>query len=361
MAHAPQPRIFEVNPKNAKTPPLLLGFMGPPGGGKTKSALRVADGICRVRGGKPFLIDTEVGRALRYHISKGGPHDFNFVQFTPPFIPAHFMDAIKQADASGAGCIIVDSMSDEHEGEGGVLDWHDREVPNMGGNEWAAWSKPKASRRVLIAGIQQIRTPVIVTFRAREKTVTKPVTRNGRTKDTPVNIGYQPIAPMEIVHTLDLTCVLPPRADGVPRWESPLEGEDFVIKLPEFLAPFITRGAALDENLGEKFAKWQAGVGQSAPPARDPDQVSQSAQERPKPTERQPEAKPGGNHDVSTPDGWAAQYVDDCDAARDMDALNRVSAKGAGGLKKLADGHPKLWEKCDFAMLEARERLKGDQ
>lgn len=261
---APQPRRFEVNPKNANVPPLLMGFMGPPGGGKTFSALRIAAGICRVRGGKPLVIDTEAGRALRYHKDHGGQFDFDFIQFNPPFVPANFMDAIKQAVEYGAGCIIVDSLSDEHEGEGGVLDWHDAMVPQMGGNEWAAWSKPKASRRVLISGIQQIKVPLIATFRAREKTVTKPVTKNGRTRDQPVSIGYQPIAPMEIVHTLDLTCLLPPRANGVPLWNSPKEGEDFVIKLPEFLAPMIDRGAALDERLGEALGRWQ--LGKDAPP-----------------------------------------------------------------------------------------------
>lgn len=259
MANQPDNRTFEINPRNAAVPPLLLGFMGPPGGGKTKSALRVADGICRVRGGKPFVIDTEAGRSLRYHRDHGGAHDFDFVQFTPPFVPAHFMDAIKQAVEHGAGCIIVDSASDEHEGEGGVLDWHDAQVPAMGGNEWAAWSKPKASRRKLIAGIQQIKVPLILTFRAREKTVTERKMVRGRERDVPKSIGYQPVAPMEIVHTLDLTCLLPPRANGVPLWESPKEGEDFVIKLPEFLAPFITRGAPLDERLGEALGHWQAG------------------------------------------------------------------------------------------------------
>jgi AAA domain len=260
VANAPQPRQFEVNPINANYPPLLLGLMGPPGGGKTKSALRLGEGMGRFRGGKPALIDTEAGRALRYHVSRGGAHDFDYIPFTPPFVPAHFMDAIRQADRLNPSCIIVDSASDEHEGEGGVLDWHDQQVPTMGGNEWAAWSKPKASRRVLISGMQQIRTPLIFTFRAREKTVTqKVVGRNGREKDTPVNVGFMPIAPAEIVHTLDLTCLLPPRANGVPRWESEKSGEDFVIKLPEFLARFIERGAPLDERLGEALARWQAG------------------------------------------------------------------------------------------------------
>ncbi len=109
----------------------------------------------------------------------------------------------------------------------------------------------------MISGIQQIGVPVILTFRAREKTVTRPGTK------VPVNIGFQPIAPMEIVHTLDLTCLLPPRANGVAVWNSPKEGEDFVIKLPEFLAPMIERGAPLDERMGEALARWQ--LGQPAP------------------------------------------------------------------------------------------------
>lgn len=243
-------------------PPLSLGLMGPPGGGKTKSALRVADGFARVRGGKPALIDTEAGRALKYLRSDRNPngHDFHYIPFAPPFVPEDFLAAIKAAEELNPAAIIVDSMSDEHEGEGGVLDWHDRAVPQMGGNEWAAWSKPKASRRILISGIQQIRTPLIVTFRAREKTRTE---KNSRGKEVPVNIGFMPIAPAEIVHTLDLTCLLPHRANGVPEWESPKSGEDFVIKLPEFLAPMIRRGAPLDEELGEALARWQAGT----PPA----------------------------------------------------------------------------------------------
>lgn len=327
----PEHRTFEPNPANAQTPPLLLGFMGPPGGGKTKSALRVADGICRVRGGRPFAVDTEAGRILRYHVSKGGAHDFDFVQFTPPFVPAHFMDAIKQGVAAGAGCIIVDSMSDEHEGEGGVLDWHDREVPHMGGNEWAAWSKPKASRRVLISGIQQIRVPVILTFRAREKTVTKKVP--GRNKEQPVNIGFQPIAPLEIVHTLDLTCLLPPRANGVPVWESPKEGEDFVIKLPEFLAPFITRGAPLDERLGEALARWQEGGSSAASSA----------------------SNSGGKR---SPEEMVDAYVAGVNACADLEALREYQQepRRAAWVEKLKEAAPALHDR----IIAANSRKAGE-
>jgi hypothetical protein len=111
----------------------------------------------------------------------------------------------------------VDAVSDEHEGEGGYLEWHDEMVPKMGGNEWAAWAKPKASRKKLISGLLHIKTPLIFTFRAREKTKQNPDARSA--KDKIVNIGWQPVAPLEIVHTLDLTCILPPRAE----WRAGLE------------------------------------------------------------------------------------------------------------------------------------------
>jgi hypothetical protein len=148
-------------------------------------------------------------------------------------------------------------MSDEHDA---YLAWHDEMVPSMGGNEWAAWAKPAAARKKLITGILKIKVPLIFTFRAREKTK-----QEGRKV---INIGWQPVAPLEIVHTLDLACLLPPRADGVPVWKSEKIGEDFVLKLPNYLAPHIEAGKPLCEEMGAAFARWAAGG--SAAPARNP-------------------------------------------------------------------------------------------
>jgi len=129
-------------------------------------------------------------------------------------------------------------------------------VPKMGNNEWAAWAKPKAARKQLISGILKIKTPLIFTFRAREKTM-QDVDKKG--KKVIANIGWQPVAPLEIVHTLDLTCILPPRADGVPVWKSDKIGEDFIIKLPNYLAPYIDQGKPLDERMGAALARWARG------------------------------------------------------------------------------------------------------
>ncbi|MGE0575402.1 AAA family ATPase [Reyranella sp.] len=241
------PAKFEARPATRQEEPLLLGMVGPPGGGKTLSSLRIAKGIQSVRGGPIIVIDTEGGRSRKY----ADQIPFEIVEFAPPCRPERFLDAIRDQLARKPAAIIVDSASDEHEGEGGYLEWHDEMIPKMGGNEWAAWAKPKASRKRLINGILHIKTPLIFTFRAREKTK-----QDGKKV---INIGWQPVAPLEIVHTLDLTCILPPRADGVPVWRSDKIGEDFIIKLPSYLRPYITEGKALSEEMGRGLAQWAKG------------------------------------------------------------------------------------------------------
>jgi hypothetical protein len=169
-------------------------------------------------------------------------------------------------------------MSDEHGGEGGYLDWHDELVPTSGGNEWAAWNQPSRARQRMIRAFQGILSPALIfTFRAREKT--RQVQQNG--KKTVINIGWQPVTDLQIMHGLDLTCILPPRAEGVPVWQSDKVGEDFIIKLPEFLKPYIRDKQQLNEEMGHAFAAWAEGKKKvaafaGAPPASrsdEPDEV----------------------------------------------------------------------------------------
>lgn len=251
------PQKFEAKKAARSEEPLLLGMVGPPGGGKTLSSLKVAKGIQSVRGGDIVVIDTEGGRSRKY----SDLIPFSIVELTNARSDV-FLECIQAQLASNPAAIIVDSASDEHES---YLEWHDEMVPKMGNNEWAAWAKPKAARKKLISGILRIKVPLIFTFRAREKT--KQDVLNG--KKTVVNIGWQPVAPLEIVHTLDLTCILPPRADGVPVWKSDKIGEDFIIKLPSYLRPFIQDGAAMSEEMGRGFAQWAAGK-PASPPTTEP-------------------------------------------------------------------------------------------
>lgn len=243
---------FQAVPATRSEEPLLLGMIGPPGGGKSFSALKLARGIQSVRGGDITVIDTEGGRSKKYV----DEIPFSIVELPPNARSNDFKDAILAQLPSKPAAIVVDSMSDEHVT---YLEWHDEMVPKMGGNEWAAWAKPAAARKQLINAILKIKVPLIFTFRAREKTK-----QDGKKV---INIGWQPVAPLEIVHTLDLTCILPPRADGVPVWKSDKIGEDFIIKLPNYLAPYIEQGQPLNENMGAAFARWARGSAAPLPPA----------------------------------------------------------------------------------------------
>ena len=153
-------RRFDAKPATREHVPLLLGLMGPSGSGKTFSALRLASGIQTVSGGDIYVIDTEARRALHY----ADQFKFKHIEFNPPFASVDYLSALEHCVKAGAGVVVVDSMSHEHEGPGGVLDYHERELDRIAGNDYGkrervkmlAWQKPKADRRKLINGLLQL-------------------------------------------------------------------------------------------------------------------------------------------------------------------------------------------------------------
>lgn len=243
--------------------PILVGLVGPSGGGKTFSALRLAEGFQRVTGGDTFLVDTEARRALHY----ADRFKFRHVTFGKPFSPNDYLAAIEHCVQKGASTIIVDSMSHEHEGPGGVLEMHEAELDRMAGDNYEkrnkltmlAWSKPKQQRRRLINSILQMNANFIFCFRA------KPKIKLERGKE-PESLGYQPIAGEEFVYEMTLKCLLLPGANGVPTWQSDMIGERAMIKLPEQFKSTFAKAPQLTEDIGEQLARWAAGV-PSQPPS----------------------------------------------------------------------------------------------
>jgi ABC-type oligopeptide transport system ATPase subunit len=180
MASLPN-RKFEVSEAKREHVPLLVGLTGPSGGGKTFSALRLATGIQTVTGGDIFFIDTESRRALHY----ADRFKFKHVPFDAPFGSLDYLAALQFCVQSGAGVVIVDSMSHEHEGPGGMVDLHDQIAQRMSGGDpgklervkMLAWSEPKQKRRALINGILQLNANFIFCFRA--KNTSKPISSRG--------------------------------------------------------------------------------------------------------------------------------------------------------------------------------------
>lgn len=250
-------RTFEAKPAKREKTPLLVGLIGPSGTGKTYSALRLAAGFQRVTSGETFVIDTEARRALHY----ADKFKFQHVPFGAPFNPASYLDAINYCVSKGATTVIVDSMSHEHEGPGGILEMHQAAVDKMSGGDYKkakavsmlAWAKPKAERRRLINSIMQIANcNFIFCWRAKEKLK---IVKGG----DPEPLGFLPIAGEEFVYEMTLKCLLLPGANGSPTWQSEMPGEKLMMKLPEQFRQTFNRPQQLDENVGETLVRWAEG------------------------------------------------------------------------------------------------------
>lgn len=255
-AHA---RTFEAKEAVRHHVPLLVGLMGPSGSGKTFSALRLASGIQSVTGGDIYFIDTEARRALHY----ADQFKFKHVQFDAPFGSLDYLAALRQAVAAGAGVVIVDSMSHEHESEGGMIDFQDKELDRLAGNDWQkrervkmlAWQKPKAARRQLINGLLQLNANFIFCFRAKQSV--KPMKKDGKTEIVPM--GFMPIAGDEFLFEQTVNCLLLPNSGGVPTWQSENVGEKQMMKLPAQFREMFAASKPLDEDMGKRLATWAKG------------------------------------------------------------------------------------------------------
>jgi hypothetical protein len=260
-------RQFETREAVRESVPLLVGLSGPSGSGKTYSALRLATGIQQVTGGDIAVIDTEARRALHY----ADYFKFQHMDFREPFGAVDYLEAMLHCHAQGAKVIVVDSMSHEHEGVGGLLDYQAQEHARLGGKEatkFLAWVKPKAARRKLINGALQIPGNFIFCFRA--KATVKPVKRDNKTEFE--SQGFMPIAGDEFVYEQTVNILLPPASGGVPSWESEYAGEKTMMKLPTQFADLFAEPRPLDENIGIELAEWARGgeqPAQKAPPADD--------------------------------------------------------------------------------------------
>jgi hypothetical protein len=254
-------RNFEARDAVREHVPLLIGLTGPSGGGKTFSALRLATGIQQVSGGDIYFVDTESRRALHY----ADRFRFKHIPFEAPFGSLDYLVALQHCVKQGAGVVIVDSMSHEHEGPGGMVDLQEQIVTRMAGDDYAkrervkmlAWAEPKAKRRQLINGILQLNCNFIFCFRA--KNVSKPV-KNPQTGKTEVQqMGYMPIAGEEFVFEQTLNALLLPGAEGVPTWFPEERGERTMVKLPEQFKGLAQRQKPLDETVGKHLALWARG------------------------------------------------------------------------------------------------------
>jgi len=174
---------------------LRLGLSAVSGGGKTFSALLLAKGLVG-DWSKIAVIDTENGSASLYsHLG-----DFNTIELQAPYTPERYIQAIKACEDAGMECIIVDSITHEWDGKGGLLEIHS----SMQGNSFTNWSSLTPRHQKFIDAILQSTAHVITTVRRKteyemskdgngktkvEKAGLKEVTRDGFEYELTVNFN----------------------------------------------------------------------------------------------------------------------------------------------------------------------------
>ena len=159
---------------------LRMALIGASGSGKTFTALSIAENL----GSKILFVDTEHGSASKY----ADIFSFDVVELSD-FAPENFIQAIKLGEANGYDVVIIDSLSHEWNGKGGILELHSAEE-KITRNKFTAWAKITPRHNALIETIVQSKTNVITTMRAKTD---YSMNKDERGKTTVENVGLAPI------------------------------------------------------------------------------------------------------------------------------------------------------------------------
>lgn len=157
---------FMFRPAARTNSKLFLAIYGESGSGKTYSALMLARGLAGPTG-KVMMIDTESRRGELYaDVIPGG---YDVAQLEAPFSPERYMQAIDAAEKAGAAVLVIDSMSHEWEGIGGVLDMASEIEKRTGKPGLHCWKEPKLQHKRLMLKLLQTPLHIVACVRAHHK------------------------------------------------------------------------------------------------------------------------------------------------------------------------------------------------
>lgn len=216
----------------------LTSIAGPSGSGKTYSALLYARGLVGPEG-KIGFIDTENKRSRFYADVAGG---FDVIDLDPPFTSARYIEAIKAFEKAGYTAIIIDSISHEWEGTGGVLEQAEAIEQSSKRPGLHCWAKPKAGHKKLMNELLQTRAHLIFCCRVKEKVVQA---KGANGKNEIVNEGFVVVQEKMFIYEMTVSLML---AEGnhIPT----------ILKCPGDLAHAFPDGKRITTNFGEAVRAW---------------------------------------------------------------------------------------------------------
>lgn len=181
MATAQQPSRFQKASREAAK--LKIGIQGPSGSGKSLGALALAKALSP--DGRFAVLDTENGSASLY----ADRFDFDTLTLDPPYTSRRYIDAIHEAEEAGYHVLVIDSLSHQWAGEGGILS-RKEQVDARGGNHFSNWAPFTKEHEEFKAAINNAGIHLIATLRTKQDYVLEEG-KNG--KQTPKKVGTAPI------------------------------------------------------------------------------------------------------------------------------------------------------------------------
>lgn len=190
--------MFQVTDAQRQKEKAIVGFIGPSGSGKTAGALLVAYGMMREAYPKASdeeiwskigVVDTEHRRAKLYanlqfdEILIGS---FKHIDFTPPYTTERYQMAVEAIKNAGAEVVVIDSLSHNWQGEGGIVETHG----SMSGNSFQNWGKLAPETTKLIKTLTQNDVHILATLRTKTEYVVE-ADNNG--KMAPRKVGTKPV------------------------------------------------------------------------------------------------------------------------------------------------------------------------
>ncbi|MFS4107513.1 AAA family ATPase [Streptomyces sp. PD-S100-1] len=159
---------FTFAPATREQARARIGIQGPAGSGKTKTALRMAEGLAN--GGLIGVVDTERGSALKYAPVPGRPdiesHDFAHLPMA--FCsPENLIAAVRAAEEARVTVLIIDSWSHFWAGKGGLLARVEEEGKKITGGKFSAWDPVNKLEQDMLDALLGFPGHVIVTMRTK--------------------------------------------------------------------------------------------------------------------------------------------------------------------------------------------------
>lgn len=216
----------------------LTSIAGPSGSGKTYSAILYARGLVGPEG-KIEFIDTENKRSRFYSDVAGG---FDVIDLDPPFTSQRYIEAIRAFENAGYTAIIIDSISHEWEGTGGVLEQAEAIEQATKRAGLHCWAKPKGGHKKLMNELLQTRAHLIFCCRVKEKVV-QVKGANGKTEI--VNEGFVVVQEKMFIYEMTVSMML---AEGshIPT----------ILKCPGDLLHAFPEGKKITPEVGATVHQW---------------------------------------------------------------------------------------------------------